>query len=663
MTDIDEQQLKRETGETQTRVCADVSIAKRGGESDDSREFELSFSSEYPVQKWDMEEVLVHEANSVRLELLNDKAPLLVEHKRDDMVGVIEKAWLDEKDRKCRAIVRFGNSARAKEMMEDVKDGIRTKVSVAYKINAYEVVKGKGNKPDRVRVVDWTPNEVSLVSVPADPKVGPGRSHETDSQTQINFPKEEPKMTDENKTTQDAQRSDDKPAEATAAAATEQTRSAAAPAVDEAKLTADVLTAERKRTKAIEERASKFLDVKGVSDAAARAIEEGWTEARFNTEAMELIGVNNSEARSKETQAPDVDLSKRDQNRFSIRKLMAAMHTPNDAAANERAAFELDVCRAAEEKLHSDYRVRGSFVPDSALSNPNAEARAAMQQSAQRSFNNTSSSDPQVIETMLAAGSFIDIYRNMSALANSGMMILPGLVGNVDIPRQATSGAASWTAEDANSGEGSITFDLPELRPKEASIALRASRRLLYQSTPGIDGLIMSDMAANITLLIDRAGLHGTGNLQPTGIAGTTGVSVVDFAEDNPTYAEIVNMKKLVMEGNALRGTPRWIIESTGWEALMTTTKTPTDTASNFILNETNQSIIGHPVTTSEQVDNQRYFFGDFSQLLCGEWTGYDLVVDPYTQARAGAVNWISYKSVDYLVRHPKAFAFGGNIS
>ena len=92
-----------------------------------ARTVELSFSSEQPYGRHWGKEILDHGSKSVRLGRLRTGGPLLVDHDTRDIVGVIESVRVDA-DRKGRAVVRFGKSARAKEVFQDVTDGIRCNV-------------------------------------------------------------------------------------------------------------------------------------------------------------------------------------------------------------------------------------------------------------------------------------------------------------------------------------------------------------------------------------------------------------------------------------------------------------------------------------------------------------------------------------------------------
>jgi HK97 family phage major capsid protein len=89
--------------------------------------------------------------------------------------------------------VRFGKSARAEEVFQDVQDGILCNASVAYVIhNAVEEKTNDSSLPT-LRITDWEPYEISLVSVPADTAVGVGRDLRASSLTD----KEQHKMEDQ----------------------------------------------------------------------------------------------------------------------------------------------------------------------------------------------------------------------------------------------------------------------------------------------------------------------------------------------------------------------------------------------------------------------------------------------------------------------------------
>lgn len=147
----------------------------------ESRTIELAFSSEAAVRSfdWDLgeyDEILDHKSSSVVMTRLSNRAPLLLEHDRGQQIGVIEKASIDA-DRIGRATVRFGKGNLANEIFQDVKDGIRSLVSVGYRVyDLEEEDDDKKEGPKTMRATRWEPMEISIVAIPADISVGVGRS-------------------------------------------------------------------------------------------------------------------------------------------------------------------------------------------------------------------------------------------------------------------------------------------------------------------------------------------------------------------------------------------------------------------------------------------------------------------------------------------------------
>ena len=140
--------------------------------AEDQRTFEFPFSSEAPVDRWFGREVLSHEPSAVDLSRLNDGAPLLWNHNPDQVLGVVERGWLEDGRGYVRA--RFSRNAFAAEKLADVRDGILRNVSVGYSITDAQPTREGG--VDGILATSWQPQEVSLVSLAADNGVGIGRS-------------------------------------------------------------------------------------------------------------------------------------------------------------------------------------------------------------------------------------------------------------------------------------------------------------------------------------------------------------------------------------------------------------------------------------------------------------------------------------------------------
>jgi HK97 family phage major capsid protein len=378
-----------------------------------------------------------------------------------------------------------------------------------------------------------------------------------------------------------------------------------------------------------------------------QAISEGWTVPEFNAKALEVVGIRNSKARTESAHDGDVDLSNKDRKNFSIVRLMDALSNPNDRAAQKRAAFELEVSAEAQRGFGSEFQCRGEFVPESLLGGKrNLDA-------------STTTDGPELVATNLLPGSYIEVLRNSMVTAQAGMTILSGLVGNVEIPRQTAGAATTWiSAENGDATEGEAQFDQVTLSPKDLACYTQVTRRLLMQSTPSVEGIVMRDLSIAQALGIDKAVLYGSASTgQPRGVSLQTGINTKDLAAAAPTYAEIIEIIKKVLEDNALMGSLRWMISPAGWEDLSTTPKQGSGVEGNFILGE-NGRIAGYDWNVSNQVTAEEYFFGDWSQVLLGEWGGLEINVDPYTHSLKGQIRYVTFKTCDVAVRHPESFCY-----
>jgi len=111
--------------------------------------------------------VLSHTAAAIDL----SRAPLpLIEchDTRKVNIGIIENVRISNGTLKGDA--RFGESARASELLADIQAGIVTGLSIGYQITDYT------ESGDTLLATRWQPYEVSIVSTPADIKAGFNRS-------------------------------------------------------------------------------------------------------------------------------------------------------------------------------------------------------------------------------------------------------------------------------------------------------------------------------------------------------------------------------------------------------------------------------------------------------------------------------------------------------
>ncbi len=158
-----------------------------GEDSTDNLVLEFPFSSEEPYARssffrddpWI--EVLGHRGEEVDLSRLNAGAPVLLNHGSGrtadvpyNSIGITKRAWIDN----GRGYVEVKLSRRdgMRSVLQDVKDGIISNVSVGYQIQERTLTKRNSEQPDEYRVTSWLPMEITLCDIPADATVGIGRS-------------------------------------------------------------------------------------------------------------------------------------------------------------------------------------------------------------------------------------------------------------------------------------------------------------------------------------------------------------------------------------------------------------------------------------------------------------------------------------------------------
>ena len=595
-----------------------------------ARTFEFPFSSEYPVARYFGNEVLSHEGSAADLTRLNDGAPLLFNHNPDKVVGVVERAWIDESKRRGYAKVRFSRNKFAQEVLDDVKDGILRGISFGYAIEKMEERDG-----DFV-ATRWSPHEVSVVSIPADPTIGIGRSLLSpepimDEVLQV----AEPSISDE--VASPAAQVEE---EATTRQAAE-TASIPIPAMEENTPDLEVIRskaaeAERTRIAAISALGAKHQ----MQDLARELIDGGRTLDEARAAVLDKLGSTPVEQpiRSTDVTTNDVGLSEKETKRFSFVRALNYLANPGDASARRSAEFEIEVGEAAAKKYERSSN--GIVVPNEVLRRDLVVG--------------TSTAGGNLVADELLSGSFIDLLRNRLALAQAGVTMLSGLQGNISIPRQSSAATAYWVGEGSSPTESQQAIDQVNMTPKTVGAFVDYSRRLLLQSSIDVEGMVRNDLARVIALELDRAAIYGTGSAnQPLGLTNVTGIGTQSLTSYG-TFAEYIGMETDVASANADAGSLRYVVNAAARGALKSTEKATNTGMFVFENNEIN----GYPAIVSNQLASNDALFGDFSMMIMGMWSGLDLTVDPYAGATAGTVRIIALQDVDVAVKQPGAFCY-----
>ena len=578
-----------------------IDLSKHSYLDEDKRVVRVGVSSEEPVERSFGMEVLGHSAGDINMEFINSgRAPLLLDHDMTKQIGVIEEFKLDETAKRTTAVVRFGKSALAREVFEDVKDGIRMNISVGYRIDKLERYE---HKDETYYKAQWTPMEVSSVSVPADQSrlVGVGRSKDKQNNNIEVKLMENEKKQDINLDEVRAQTVEDAKAEF------------------------------KRNSKEIIDLAVKH----NKRDLADKAISDGISVAEFRGILLENIS-NNTPLET----PSEIGMTKEEVREFSLVKAIRAMANPSDRQAQRDAEFEFECSAEAARQYGKD--AQGIMLPAEVL-----------RTWGKRDIN--SSDDSTLISEDYRGGDFIDVLRNESSVMQAGATMLRGLQGNVVIPKKTAASSAGWIAtEGTAASESEFTSGSVTMSPKVIGAFTDATRLLLQQSSLDVENLIRDDLTKSIATAIDLGALAGSGSSgQPTGIANTSGINTTTFAAANPTWAEIVAMESAVANDNALTGSLAYICRPADFGTLKTTEKA-TGTA-QFVVSPDN-TMNGYNVVRSNQVTSGDFYFGNFADLLIGMYGGLDITVDPYALSTSGGVRIVALQTVDVAVRHAVSF-------
>lgn len=615
----------------------ELSVELRAVEGSD--ELEFSFSSEQPVERWFGREVLSHDPGAADLSRLNDGAPFLWNHDRDDVLGVVLSAAIGE-DRRGKAKVKWSRNSKATEKRQDVEDGILRNVSFAYSIDDVE------ERGEEIVVTKWTPLEVSLVSIPADNSVGLGRAldeliAERVEKTITKLRTEDPESSEGEEGSESSAVPDEGVEElkaATAAPNTQKDNTMEAEAPNLEVVRSEAVQAERDRITAINALGSKH----GLEDLARELIDGGKSLAEAREAFLDKIdsrAMKPAPIESSDSTKNDLGLSEKEVRAFSFVKALNYLANQGDRGAREAAAFEIEVGKAAAEKYERSSN--GIVVPNEVL---RRDLTAGVP-----------SAGGNLVANELLAGSFIELLRNRMAMMQAGVTMLTGLQGNISVPRQSSAATAYWVGEGGSPTESQQGIDQINMTPKTIGAFVDYSRRLLLQSSIDVEGMVRADIARVIALELDRAAIYGTGSAnQPLGLVNTTGIGSQTITNSG-TFAEYIGMETDVAVANADAGAMRYIINATTRGALKSTSIVGTE--ARFVYE--NDEINGYPVIVSNQLQSNDALFGDFSQFVVGMWSGLDLTVDPYAGATAGTVRIIALQDVDYAVRQPGAFCYG----
>lgn len=253
-----------------------------------------------------------------------------------------------------------------------------------------------------------------------------------------------------------------------------------------------------------------------------------------------------------------------------------------------------------------------------------------------------------VVETEIE-GILEPLYAN-SVLTQLGARWYSGLpMGDVQLPIMSGS-TVKWEGEVDDADATGNTFTTVKLSPKRLSAYIDISKQLIAQDTIGVEAAIRRDLvnALNAKLEATLFGNAAGTTEQPAGLFyNVTPTDVTDFKGVCNLEAEV--------ESNNVYGEMKYVMNpkaKAGFRSMIKGTNN-----SGFVYEAGEMD--GVPTYVTTNVADNKFIYGNFSNLVIGSWGNIEITVDPYTQATKGCVRLVINAYFDFKTARSVAFAYG----
>ncbi len=397
-----------------------------------------------------------------------------------------------------------------------------------------------------------------------------------------------------------------------------------------------------------EDEAKEFRKLNDEIDDLDEKIQQRQMEDDAERRSVELEGVPVNTDLGDSEQREHKKLKKR----FSVHKALRAQLGIN----GER----LD---GAEAELHQETSKRAAEagISINGIAVPTPERRADGQTVTQDSGNFGAN---LVAEELRSPIEFLEpnpILRQM------GARYFTGLQGNLAFPTDDGGIAATWEGEVATVSPTKTNFGKKTMSPKRLAVDVLISLQNIMQSSIDLEMYTIGLMNKRTALKIDEAGINGpgTGNV-PLGILNDPNITVVSAGTNGsaPSWDHMVDLETNVFDSNADANAMGYLINAVTKGRLKKTKHQAGDLG--YLMDRDNtingygtgiSNLVPKDLTKGTGTNLSAGIFGDFSQLLIGQWGFMDMVADNITRKKDGYIELTLNTFLDMLLRQPKAFA------
>lgn len=387
-----------------------------------------------------------------------------------------------------------------------------------------------------------------------------------------------------------------------------------------------------------------------------RALEDGTTAEAFKGLLLDRMETGHTDTTDSHV-GLGLGLGQKDMQRYSLARAITAQINSDWT----KAGFERECSRELERITGRS--AEGFYVPGEFW---------------KRDFNvGTTTEAGNLVATDLRSDLFTDALRNALVLARMGVRILPGLTGNVDIPRKATASALAMLTEIGSASETAPTTGKLSLTPKRIGAYVDYSRQALIQSGIALESMLRDDLLASAATLIENQAINGAGTgANVLGIRNYTTIGSTTAGTNGAALAwsHLVDLESACADANASPGMLAGYVTNSKVRAKAK--KTQRGTNLDFIIDGdaapmadgmtrlngyragfTNTVPSNLTKGTSTTVCSGAVFSSDWSMAVLALFGAPDVVVDPYTLSATGQIRVTLNQFFDFGLRQPEAFA------
>ena len=251
----------------------------------------------------------------------------------------------------------------------------------------------------------------------------------------------------------------------------------------------------------------------------------------------------------------------------------------------------------------------------------------------------------------------VEPLYNRTILSAIGSPLMTGLKGNHLWPVVETF-AASVQGEGVALGDTKIPTSKLYAQPQRIGIAIPVTREALTESDDLLRTVCVQYMPVAVAELMNKIMFSKEAVANATTLVGPfvniAGGMTKTCAGDAPTYKELLALKALVLSKNIRPEQLCYVMtESTKAEL----EGTPKWEGSSEPVVDRNGNIAGVPVFTSAYVEEGAVEFVSFKYAPQGLFGDFVFIVDPYSQARKNAIDFVLNVDYSITVLRKEAFA------